>query len=680
MVFDISKFDLGNLGPERSVELIRKLFWAEAYASEINLDEINVPTAIYVPDGGIDGVVKSCKAGKHGIIYEGVTCYQIKSNKFSSRSIKNILCKKRTSELKDRIRSCINQGGTLVVVFTGHDNPSAKEGNLEDKFKNQLRDLGYKDVKIKLWFQNTLMGFLAGFPSLRLYILGDRSALWTHEDWENTSTMQNQVYLSSKQSEFIRYVRDYLVGDNAGHIRVLGEPGVGKTKLVLEATNQPNLQSCVLYAETPKKLDYKNFLADECRTDIRSTIILVVDECNTNELGRILNILKPKHPRIKLVTIFNELDNPAGSTVIKHVSGLPNEKIADIFEEYGISKNDSSGWVDLCGHSPRAAHMLASNLKLNPDDLLRPLDTVPWDRCIANQLLLDSDDFKRRRTVLLWLSLFRKFGFEDPYDSDVKKIIQIIEEKESIPVGQVVTIINKLREMKILQGSSTLYISPKILHIYLWTRWWTEKGRLLAPLSEQLAARDGEELVQWYYEMFKYAATSPAAKNIISSLLRSEIFFGDDAVPYTETRADFFLILSRVEPAAALNHLERLLHQKTRDELLIFTSGRRQIVLALEYIATFPELFAHAGGLLLDLADAENEACSNNATGIFSDLFSLGTGSVSHTEASAEQRISLLTISIKSESIGKKISWFTSMQICSQNKLFYKGFIWSKYL
>ena len=35
---------------------------------------------------------------------------------------------------------------------------------------------------------------------------------------------------------------------------------------------------------------------------------------------------------------------------------------------------------------------------------------------------------------------------------------------------------NDLKKRKILQGEFTLYITPKVLHIKLWTEWWDIYG------------------------------------------------------------------------------------------------------------------------------------------------------------------------------------------------------------
>src|SRR5712692_3209297 len=107
-------------------------------------------------------------------------------------------------------------------------------------------------------------------------------------------------------------------------------------------------------------------------------------------------------------------------------------------------------------------------------------------------------------------------------------------------------------------------------------------------------------------------------------------------------RAIFFS-LSLADPPAALRLLQRTIGPKTRDELLQFEEGRRDVIWALENMALHGDLFRPAAELLLALAEAENETWSNNASGVFAGLFSLGYGEVAPTSIAPEHRLPVLT-------------------------------------
>jgi hypothetical protein len=100
-----------------------------------------------------------------------------------------------------------------------------------------------------------------------------------------------------------------------------------------------------------------------------------------------------------------------------------------------------------------------------------------------------------------------------------------------------------------------------------------------------------------------------------------------------------------------------------RDALFQFTSGRRDVVWALEKIAMQRDLFVDAARLLLALGEAENESWSNNASGVFAGLFSLGHGRVAPTEASPAERLPVLKEAFES---GSKERRLLALKACNE--------------
>ena len=267
-----------------------------------------------------------------------------------------------------------------------------------------------------------------------------------------------------------------------------------------------------------------------------------------------------------------------------------------------------------------------------------------WERYIAAGDK-DSEKTKHRRLVLQHLALFKRFGYERYVDFEAQSIAEKVEVADSnITSHKFAEIIYDLRERKILQGESTLYITPKALHIKLWIQWWQRhyKGFNLKSFTEGL----NPKLVEWFYEMFVYAAESEAALKIVKILLGSEGPFHDDEFLKTRLGSRFFLALTEADPKSALRCLMRTIGNWDRDTLLQFTVGRRDVIWALEKIARHQDLFTDAASLLLALGETENESYSNNASGVFAGLFSHRAS----TEASPADRLPILKETFKSDS------------------------------
>ncbi|MGR3318661.1 MAG: hypothetical protein ACUZ8O_09290 [Candidatus Anammoxibacter sp.] len=115
----------------------------------------------------------------------------------------------------------------------------------------------------------------------------------------------------------------------------------------------------------------------------------------------------------------------------------------------------------------------------------------------------------------------------------------------------------------------------------------------------------------------------------------------------TKEGARLFLALAEADQKSALECLKRTIGTWDKKKLLQFTTGRRETIWALEKIVIWKNLFSDAARLLLILGEAENETCSNNASGIFADLFTW----ISSTGASSEERFLILKEALNSTSV-----------------------------
>jgi len=306
----------------------------------------------------------------------------------------------------------------------------------------------------------------------------------------------------------------------------------------------------------------------------------------------------------------------------------------------------------LCGSSPRVAHVVGENLKNNPDDIFKTPSTAEvWDRFIAGGDSLDSPKVAERRIVLQHIALFKRFGYGPPLKEEAKTISKIIKGAHAqIGWGKFQEIVSELRARKLLQGGTTLYISPKLLHIKLWSEWWGIYGSNfdLDEFALQLPAQT--MLLDWFREMFEYAQESQAASNLVKRLLGPGGPFKNIAVFEAKRAAFFFRALAGANPAEALKCLQRTVGGCNKEQLLKFRNGRREVIYALEHIVFYKEMFLDGARLLLKLAEAENETWGNNASGVFADLFSPGYGATAPTSASPIERLPVLIEALNSDS------------------------------
>ncbi|MBM3734815.1 MAG: hypothetical protein FJW39_03440, partial [Acidobacteria bacterium] len=654
-VASINPKSLGLLAPDTAVDLFRELLWAEASRAGIGPALISVPSAITVSDGGVDAEIASVSPEKAGgLLSSGATRYQIKTGAFSAGNqseMKDLFLKENRREFKDRIRSCFANNGTFVVVLFGSDTPNRTDDEAAracQKFVGEIQP-AFRDCPIRVISQNQLAGFLnqhpplAGKAGLRTF-----PKLRRHSQWPRELESLPSLQIGKSQEGFIDQVRSELRNPLARHLCVWGEPGVGKTRLLWEATAVGDLSSAVAYFASPKALDQSG-IVDELLNDDSKSAIVVVDDCDSRDRETIWRHLKGLGTRVRLITVQHDPCESSGTTVALQTPELAHAQISEIIHQHGVEKNVADRFAEYCGGSPRVADVVGWNLQNSPDDLTRPLDTGNvWNRFIEWHDSPSSDAVVHRKLVLQYLALFKKFGYGEPYQHEAKGIAgHVAAANPAITWERFQEIILGLRRRRILQGETTLYITPKLLHIKLWSDWWELHGP--SRNVEHFLGSIPDTLHVWFYDMFVYAHGSRTISKTVRAILDTQGSFFREGLIKTGVGANFFLSLTEADTEAALDFLEVTIGKESSDELRAFRDGRQRIVWALEKIAVERALFQRAARVLLRLAETENDpSIANNATGTFAALFSLGPGKTAPTQAPPAERMPVLEEAITS--------------------------------
>jgi hypothetical protein len=278
----------------------------------------------------------------------------------------------------------------------------------------------------------------------------------------------------------------------------------------------------------------------------------------------------------------------------------------------------------------------------NPD--LSQLDKV-WNKILFGERIPNEKDTKQQMIMLRSIALFLRFGESGSHSKEKDYIFTIITKlkgAEDIKPPDFDNLIKRLKEGKILKGDYTLQITPKLLHIWLWSQWW-EKHYESLDVKEEWFQNLPQDLQNYFHRMFRYAASSEGTKKITQKLLSEEgPFRQNEKFLLSDSGSGFFLILSETDPEQALDVLKQTIYTWDKDKLLNLKQGRRSIIFALEKIAVYEDFCIDALRILLKLAEAENESFNNNATGIFIDSFMQGYGQVAMSQLAPIERLKFL--------------------------------------
>lgn len=450
------------------------------------------------------------------------------------------------------------------------------------------------------------------------------------------------------QTQFIEDIRSILFADSFQHLRVIGEPGIGKSRLILEAVSVDILAPTVIYLANGDDFQRSALFNELLRPDRSYVVTLVIDDCVERDRASIWRTLKGK-VGIKLITIDHGPEESSDSSMkVFQCPPLEKDQVVEIIASYIGERNENSNWAEWCDGSPRVAHAVGDNLQRNPDDILKPPATVPiWDRFILGHHKRDEREAEEHLLTLRHIALFRRFGFESPVDEEARFISSLIQEANPlITWKRFQAIVQHHRKRRVLQGQRTLFIVPKALHVYLWLQFWEHHGRGFD--FKDFLEKVPKSLSKWFMELFIYAQGSPVATQVVKQILSlKDGPFSRHEFLISEAGTNFLSVLAEANPQGTLSLLEATIGTWSREQLHKWNTGRQQIVWALEKIAVWEDTFLGAVRLLMSMALAENASYSNNSKGTFLSLFMLGKG-WAPTQAPPELRFQILSELIKS--------------------------------
>ncbi len=649
-LFELGETDLSSQSPDRGVRLFRDLLWAECGRLGDPVSAVDITTWIHVPDGGIDANISRTRAEPASqLIEQGYTGYQIKTGDsfrpWEQAAVRRELFREKDvakGSLGDAVGRCLENDGRYMLVCFGLEFTEPQRQEAIKHFRDFFEQCGYPQSRVVIWGQSNLIGVFQQFPSLVLSVKNVTNICFQfHDSWAQNGEMQLRLEKTPDYDDKCEGVREVLRRDDgAQHVRIIADAGSGKSRFVLEATRTDDLAPLVLYVET--EVDCRTLLGTLCLPDNAYHLILVVDDCTRTQSIQIWDRLKTRGARVKLITIHMQGEDREDGVHYAALPELTTREITNIIRAYVGPQSDVDRWVELAGSSPRFAHMIGTNLRNHPEDVLRPVGNV-YDRILAGTDDPNSESVRKRRMVLRHLALFARFGYRPPVESEGRAVAELASETDpTLSHAAFYEIVEWLRGQRLLQGVSTLYITPKALHIRMWREYWDNYERAF-DLERFLARLGGNaEALAWFFEMFKYAAQSAAARRVAQRLMGAGGPFEDGRLLKTDLGGRFFLALTEADPEQALRCLNNTVGTWTLEDRLAFKEGRQWVVWALERTAVWRDLFADSARLLLALGEAENATNANNSSGMFAELFSLGYGRLAPTEAAPADRIIVL--------------------------------------
>lgn len=644
-LWDVPISSVVSLSPERAVTVIRAILRSECSYAKLGPSALTISDRLMTPDGGIDAEVSAPNGQipKDCIFQSGSTGFQIKSGTtfkpWMLRSIRGELLNKK-GVLCSEVERLIQRNGHYSIICTGHDLTPEQRNDAKALILTILAEKGFEryDGKVDVLGASQIAEFAERYPGIASLLMADPvQEAWTLDEWRHDAHMANSFEESPEQTEIISHIRTDLQG-KAKHIRILGEAGLGKTRIVLESLKDEAISPYVLYIQHGSQFGQTKLFRQLMKPGHDKPLILVIDELPESELSDIWRHLKPRCGYLKIVSMDHGRDETHDEEIDRiNAPYLPDNTIKKILAHRVGESPELDRWVKICEGSPRVAQAVADNLCANPTDLLKSPATIHiWTRFLHGYGNRDEASARQIDCVAQHLALFSRFGYEAPVGEEAAYIAELIRNIDPV-IGwaRFQEIVQDLRARKVLQGSRTLFFVPKALHIYLWKQFWERYGQGF-DFTRTFSSMP-ESLHTWFMNMFKYAGGAYTA-HVIDDILNLKGIFSQNEVLTSEKGLQFLSILAEASPAPVLRLLEATIGKWTNEELLELRENRQQFVWTLEKIAVWPSYTVRAVQLLIRLAVNENSRNSNNSTGTLLGLFRIGPEWAA-TESSPEARL-----------------------------------------
>ncbi|WP_198115890.1 esterase/lipase family protein [Massilia rhizosphaerae] len=512
----------------------------------------------------------------------------------------------------------------ITVIVGGNDRIVPRE-SVEANFRTQDREplvileAGHRDIAKPKSVDDDRYVFLVSSlkKKLRLTQLKTLGGMPLGE-WARYAHLNTlPFHLDAKRGLQIEEVLKHF-GQHQKTLRVTGLSGLGKTRLVFEASRRldtDRADQVIYFDAAPESINLVGWLRDAIRKGAEGT--LIVDNCSVDlheklqlEVGRV-------DSSVCLITVDYSPERIQGIPMIR-LERLPDEDIAAMLAPVYRDKIDDLELQKIVAFAqgfPQMAVLLA-NARLNDDPELGILT----DDQIASKLLWGNETPSlEHERILQACALFETFGV----DSGVSDQFSFIAEKVlGFEEDIVYQCIQDFTERGLIDRRGRFaQLVPKPLAVRLAAKWWkrAQRAQQLRLIEELPSAMEGSFCAQ-----IARMDTLPEVKELTAALCGPQGPFGRAEVIFSRKGSMLFRALVEVNPDATAEMIQRVITAATDEALLnIRGDARRNLVWGLEKLSVRRQTFAEAAYCLLRLASNENETWSNNATGQFRQLFRL---------------------------------------------------------
>jgi DNA-binding transcriptional regulator YiaG/nicotinamidase-related amidase len=641
--FEVTGAHISALSDVFLVALVRRLLSGEAARHQLPPDRIHVASTLTAADGGEDArIVWEGGPDRTPFLPSRDCLLQAKATGMTpSRAAKDVLTS--AGVLEPLIREVLEAGGTYMMLC---NRPYVRKAIVEReaKVREAVRAQGVTIKTAQVVFRDAdqIATWVNELPQVATWILeqtqpGQATTLrtWTH--WAG----RHEHEFPYVEDERLADLRDQLrpaIDQERVVTRVVGLSGVGKSRLVLEALADDELNGLqsshlVLYGVETELGSTAVKAAVQHLADLGRRAVVVIDRCSLETHNDLAAMVKRSSSNLSLITIDHEIPGgslPPGVLLIDQASDSVIEAVINNMAP-GLPSEDRRRLVKFANGFPQMAALSVeawvadvSLATISSDHLI--------DQVVAGRLPINRQEVLQTAKLV---SAFGMLGFRDEADVELELAAPY---SGGLTVDQLRRNLADLQRRRVAQARGRfLTIQPRPIAHSLAERQWQEWGKdtwdaILTETPARLRERAARQVAQ--------LNRSQIALDVTHHVLRHGGPLDSFEALDNAANATVVDYLAQVDAQATGDLISRVLEGVETAELENFEGpARSEIRWAVQRIAFPADTFELGAHLLLKLALAENETYSNNCTGQFKALF---PAYLADTAADGEARLRFL--------------------------------------
>jgi hypothetical protein len=600
-------------------QFVNQLLVRETSRAQMKGHQLNITVEENRPDGGVDAYIT--EAIETDWLPGGDSAWQFKRSDLAPAKCRDELL--GASRAQETLRS----GGSYRLALGATLNADLVVRRRNALVK-ELRELGIELAEgsnIEVLDANSLARWVGQFPALAVsqVLAGPGYVAVEFERWSSSPRHRSVWVPDERRRRWMTQIQSDLLNPDKLALRIQGDSGIGKTRLVMEALRETELTPLVGYVANEADLsgELVNSLVQRGRS-----VILVVDECSGRRHEKLYESLS-SDAEVKLITIGEQDDYAIGTPFID-VSGLPDPEMAEFLRQNHrtLSPESSRVVVEHCGNNVRLADLLARRILESDPQQVAELIKATDVRQFLSVVVPEGRPF----LLTSILALFERVGWERELRPEIESLLEF----SGASLVEYLDLERELTRRGLLERQGRYRkLGPHPLAVVLAADIWRTDGERI--ISELLPVISREMALSLFGRVAQLGSFEPA-QSVLSGLMGPEGPFGSLASIEERDLGEFLIRMAIVAPEQTTRHLSSLIAEASLEDLRLHTRSRRSLVWALEKLAWHSRSFVAAADALLRLALAENETYANNATGTWTVLFGVGLPA---TAASPEDRL-----------------------------------------